>query len=183
VSQPVACPAGRGLGEVRRYWPRPRSKSDLAEAETSGPLSLVVRYPEEQWRERVQFREQRPLAGQLAQNPCRVFSESLHSKGTVLLTCEADDTLIVINVLGGQSCQVALRRPDVPGEFEECFPLQILLPSQQGLMFFPSDAALLPVVQRRPLMLRQHRPRKPSHGEREAVQPPQAVIGRHCTCL
>ena len=83
------------------------------------------------------------------------------------------------NVFSFKKSQVSLRRAEMPGQLVKRLPFRILLASNNGLMFLPSDGAFVLELNFRPLPFHNHRPRQPRHIEGEVMDAPQINVGRN----
>ena len=64
----------------------------------------------------------------------------------------------------------------MPCQLVKRFAFGVLFATNDGLMFFPGDGALVLELDHRPALLGQHRPRQPVHIEREVVDAAQIDV-------
>ena len=110
------------------------------------------------------------------ENPRDGIAETNHRLTAGFHTSVGDGLVCPINIVGAQRSHVGLRTAKVPKQFVIVTQLRIAFASQDFLMFFPSDTALVFEFNFRPLPFRNNGPRKPVHGDAKVVKLPQVHV-------
>ena len=95
------------------------------------------------------------------------------------LTRKANRALIPVDVFGQQTGPVRLRRARMPQQFVKVSALDILLPLDDGRVFFRRDGPFGLEHRLGPLQARDDRFQQPFHAQRVIVNPPQIYIAGH----
>ena len=91
-----------------------------------------------------------PLTGRSRNNFGHFVVETHDGNGAGLFAREADDVVFPINVFSFEAREIRLRRAQMPREFVERLAFGIQFAGDDGLMFLPSDGALVLELNFRP---------------------------------
>lgn len=130
---------------------------------------------------RPQLGEKRAGLRERWQEPFKLAAKADNGNRPGLVAEETHYFACAVDVLGGKRRHIRLSAAEVPAEFIKRAAFRVSFLRHDGLMFVPSDGALLLELHFRPALLCQNRPGQPIHVEGEVVNPPQEHVGCHGT--